>query len=110
MEIRAVGGTAKLDFTDAIITGPTLQIQAEASGHPHGSSWRPKPGIEVDADDVAVHGGKVKLTLRFEAPGGYPVLAGGPWLCRTFVLSGFHAVVVPSGLSTRVHPHRWITI
>ena len=33
----------------------------------------------------------------------------GPWLCRTFVLSLFHAVVVPSGFRTRVQPHRWIT-
>ena len=32
MEIRAVGGTVKLDFTDAVITGPTLQIQAEVRG------------------------------------------------------------------------------
>jgi len=36
----------------------------------------------------------------------YPGLMGGPWLCRTLVLSLFHAVVVPSGLSTRVQPHR----
>ena len=39
----------------------------------------------------------------------YPARAGGPWLCRTLVRSGFHAVVVPSGLSTSVQPHRWIT-
>jgi hypothetical protein len=59
MEIRAVGGTVKLDFTDAVITGPTLQIQAEVRG-----GWLilvTKPGIEVDADAVAVHGGKVKV-------------------------------------------------
>ena len=36
----------------------------------------------------------------------YPARAGGPWLCSTFVRSGFHAVVVPSGLSTSVQPHR----
>ena len=35
--------------------------------------------------------------------------AGGPWLCSTLVRSLFQAVVVPSGLSTRVQPHRWIT-
>jgi Domain of unknown function (DUF1707) len=59
MEIRAVGGTVKLDFTDAVITSPTLQIQAEVRG-----GWLvlvTKPGIEVDADAVAVHGGKVKV-------------------------------------------------
>ena len=41
---------------------------------------------------------------------GYPARAGGPWLCRTLVRSGFQAVVVPSGFRTRVQPHRWITI
>ena len=47
-----------------------------------------------------------KTTRR---PQGYPGRAGGPWLCRTLVRSGFQAVVVPSGLSTRVQPQRWIT-
>jgi hypothetical protein len=45
-----------------------------------------------------------------EPPGGcYPGRTGGPWLCRTFVLPGFHAVVVPSGFRTSVQPHRWMT-
>jgi membrane-bound metal-dependent hydrolase YbcI (DUF457 family) len=44
------------------------------------------------------------------APGGYPGRAGGLWLWRILVLSGFHAVVVPSGFRTRVQPHRCITI
>ena len=39
----------------------------------------------------------------------YLARAGGPWLCSTFVLSLFHAVVVPSGFSTKVQPQRWIT-
>src|SRR6185369_13809196 len=43
-------------------------------------------------------------------PGRYPARAGGPWLCRTLVLFLFHAVVVPSGLTARVQPQRWITI
>jgi hypothetical protein len=59
MEIRAVGGTVKLDFTDAVITSPTLQIQAEVRGGR--LVLVTKPGIEVDADDVAVHGGGVKV-------------------------------------------------
>ena len=44
--------------------------------------------------------------------GGYPARAGGLWLwlCSTLVWSGFRAVVVPSGFSTRVQPQRWITI
>src|SRR5690348_15202256 len=36
--------------------------------------------------------------------GCYPARAGGPWLRRTLVLFLFHAVVVPSGLTTRVQP------
>ncbi len=42
-------------------------------------------------------------------PGGvYPGRTGGPWLCRTLILSGFHAVVVPSAFRIRVQPHRWL--
>ncbi len=42
-------------------------------------------------------------------PGGHPGRTGGPWLWRTFVLSLFQAVVVPSGFRTRVQPQRWMT-
>lgn len=59
MEIRAVGGTVKLDFTEAVITAATLQIQAEVRGGRLVLVTR--PGIEVDADGVAVHGGRVKV-------------------------------------------------
>ena len=43
------------------------------------------------------------MTLR---PGRYPARAGGPWLWSTLVLFLFHALVVPSGLTTRVQPQR----
>jgi hypothetical protein len=44
---------------------------------------------------------------RATANSGYhPGRTGGPWLCRTLVLSLFRAVVVPSGFRTRVQPHR----
>jgi hypothetical protein len=59
MEIRAVGGTVKLDFTQAVITQPTLRIEAEVRGG--NLIMVTRPGIEVDADDVAVHGGGVKV-------------------------------------------------
>jgi hypothetical protein len=59
METRAVGGTVKLDFTDAVITSPTLQIQAEVRGGRLVPVTR--PGIEVDADGVAAHGGRVSV-------------------------------------------------
>jgi hypothetical protein len=59
MEIIAVGGVVKLDFTRAVITGPTLDIQAEVRGGRLLLVTR--PGIEVDVDDVAAHGGRVKM-------------------------------------------------
>ena len=59
MEIRAVGGTVKLDFTQAVITQPTLRIEAKVRGG--NLVLVTRPGIEVDADDVAVHGGNVKV-------------------------------------------------
>ena len=59
MEIRAVGGTVKLDFTQAVIAQPTLRIEAEVRGG--NLIMVTRPGIEVDADDVAVHGGGVKV-------------------------------------------------
>jgi hypothetical protein len=43
---------------------------------------------------------------RRSASPRYPALAGGPWLCRTVVLSLFHAVVVPSGCKISVQPQR----
>ena len=98
MEIRAVGGSVKLDFTEAMITEPTLQINTSVRG---GSLVLvTRPGIEVDADDVAVRGGSVKVRpdpssrpviLRIEVSGearGGSIVAGPPrrtfwqWLLR----------------------------
>ena len=62
MEIRAVGGTVKLDFTNAVITQSALQIQAYVRGG--GLVLVTKPGIEVDADGVTVRGGTVKIRPR----------------------------------------------
>jgi hypothetical protein len=47
-----------LDFTEAVITGPTLQIEAEVRGG--NLVLVTKPGIDVDADEVAVRGGRIK--------------------------------------------------
>ena len=62
MEIRAVGGTVKLDFTDAVITQPALRIQAYVRGG--GLVLVTRPGIEVDADGITVHGGTVRIQPR----------------------------------------------
>ena len=59
LEIHAVGGAVKLDFTEAVFTGPTLDIRAEVRGGRLLVVTR--PGIEVDVDDVAANGGQVKM-------------------------------------------------
>ena len=71
----------------------TCSAQMALTGHLHVTS----------ADTII----QIDRFLRTRGP--YPAWAGGLWLCRTLVLSGFHAVVVPSGFRTRVQPHRWIT-
>ena len=70
MEVKVTSGHVMLDFTDAIITQPTLQLNIEVrSGH---IRLKTKPGIVVDADDVAIRSGHV----RVRAPWGpdVPVL------------------------------------
>lgn len=102
MEISLVGGSVKLDFTQAVITQPLLRITANVQG---GSLLLvTKPGIEVDAEDVSLVAGTVKVRppdgpqqpviLRIEVSGhnfGGSIVArqpGGPrrsfwqWLLR----------------------------
>jgi hypothetical protein len=59
MEIRARGADVKLDFTRAIITHDTLHIDLDLG--PGDLTIVIKPGIVVDADDVAVTLGDVKV-------------------------------------------------
>jgi Domain of unknown function (DUF1707) len=64
MDLRARSGHIKLDFAHAVITQPTLHIDAEvSSGH---IVLLTKPGITVDLDDVSVRSGHVKV----QAPWG----------------------------------------
>jgi len=52
-------GHITLDFTEAVITQPTLHIDAEVrSGH---ITLITRPGIVVDVDDVSVRSGHVKV-------------------------------------------------
>jgi Domain of unknown function (DUF1707) len=62
MEIHTRSGSVLLDFTQAVITQPTLAIDAEV--HSGSLTLITKPGIVVDTDDVSVHSGMVKV----EAP------------------------------------------
>jgi hypothetical protein len=59
MDLKATSGHITLDFTDAVITQPVLRIDAEIrSGY---LTLITKPGIAVDADDVTVRSGEVKV-------------------------------------------------
>jgi hypothetical protein len=62
MEIRAAGGIVTLDFTEAIITQPLLEIEADVRGGR--LVLVTKPGIEVDTDEVAVRGGTMRVRPR----------------------------------------------
>jgi DUF1707 SHOCT-like domain len=98
MEVRVTSGHARLDFTEAVITQPSLQLDLEVrSGH---VILVTKPGIVVDVDDVAVRSGHVKI----RAPWGPEV----PELLRIEV-----AGKVGSGHFVARPPHRtfwqWLT-
>jgi len=77
MEVRVTSGSVRLDFTEAVITQPTLRIDAEV--HSGQLKLVTRPGIVVDADDVGVRSGEVKIrepwahdvpvTLRIEMAG-----------------------------------------
>jgi hypothetical protein len=59
MEVQVTSGSVKLDFTEAVITQSVLTLDADVRS---GSlTLVTKPGIVVDADDVAVNSGSVKV-------------------------------------------------
>jgi len=59
MDLKVSSGGITLDFTQAVITRPTLHIDAEvSSGH---ITLITKPGIAVEADDVTVRSGRVRV-------------------------------------------------
>jgi Domain of unknown function (DUF1707) len=64
MEVRVKSGTVTLDFTEAVITQPALQIDAEV--HSGALTLITKPGMVVDTDDVAVRSGAVKVRAPWD--------------------------------------------
>lgn len=59
MEVKAGSGSVKLDLTKAVISGPTLRIDATVRS---GSlTIVTKPGIEVIMDEVSVNSGSAKV-------------------------------------------------
>ncbi len=99
IEVRVRSGHITLDFTEAVITQPSLQIDANVGSGM--LTLLTRPGIVVDADDVTVRSGGVKVRapwgpdvpviLRIEVTGkvgsGHlkarpPRRAFWPWLLR----------------------------
>lgn len=99
MDVKVTSGHVKLDFTEAVITQPSLRLDMDVrSGHVRLVT---RPGIVVDTDDVAIRSGHVQVktpwgpdvpvVLRIEVAGkvgsGH-FLAGPPrrtfwqWLTR----------------------------
>jgi hypothetical protein len=59
MDLKVSSGHITLDFTEAVIVQRMLQIDADVrSGH---ITLITKPGIVVDADDVTLRSGRVKV-------------------------------------------------
>ena len=59
MEVNVTSGSVKLDLTRAVITSPTMTLDADVRS---GSlTVVTRPGIVVDTDDVAVRGGSVSV-------------------------------------------------
>jgi len=70
LDVTARGGSVTLDFTEAVITQPLLRITADVRG----GSLRliTRPGMVVEADDIALHGSGITLP---DPPGpGVPVV------------------------------------
>jgi Domain of unknown function (DUF1707) len=59
MDVRVKDGEVRLDFSQAVITSPTLQVDADVKDGRLKLVTR--PGIVVDADDVTVSDGAVKV-------------------------------------------------
>ena len=59
MDVKVTSGHVKLDFTEAVITQPSLKLDVDVrSGY---VTLVTRPGIVVDADDVAIRSGHVKV-------------------------------------------------
>jgi len=59
MEVKVTSGHVELDFTQAVITQPTLKLDIDVrSGH---IKLLTMPGIVVDADEVAIRSGHVRV-------------------------------------------------
>lgn len=64
IEVRVTSGHVMLDFTEAIITQPVLQIDAQVRS----GTLRllTVPGVDIDVDDVTVRSGSVKIRAPWD--------------------------------------------
>jgi DUF1707 SHOCT-like domain len=65
MEVRVSSGNVTLDFTEAVVAWPSLQIDADV--HSGNLTLVTKPGVVVDTDDVAIRSGNVKVRAPWGA-------------------------------------------
>jgi Domain of unknown function (DUF1707) len=59
MEVKVTSGSVKLDFTEATITQPALQLDADVKSG--ALTLVTRPGVVVDADEVSVASGSVRV-------------------------------------------------
>jgi DUF1707 SHOCT-like domain len=64
MQLRVNYGSVTLDFTQAILSWPVLQIDVEV--HPGHVFLVTRPGIMVDTDDLEIRGGTVKVLAPWD--------------------------------------------
>ena len=64
MQLRVTTGNVMLDFTQAILSWPALQIDVEAHGC--NVTLVTRPGIMVDTDDLEIRGGTVKVLAPWD--------------------------------------------
>jgi hypothetical protein len=64
IEVRVTSGQVTLDFTQAVISQPSVQIEANVSSG--NLTLVTKPGILVDADEVAIRSGAVRIRAPWD--------------------------------------------
>lgn len=77
MEVKVTSGHVLLDFTQAVITQPTLTLDVDVrSGH---IRLITKPGIVVDTDDVTIRSGHVRVKTPWgpDVPGQLRIEVSG---------------------------------
>jgi len=101
-------------------SAPAMSRRSGSPGAPATTSKGVSPGTAASGHvrmPNTIHGTTASSgptsAIRHPVPtagAAYPARAGGLWLWRILVRSGFQAVVVPSGFRTRLQPRLWITI